>query len=180
MTVAGHDPGLENTLGEVNHWFFDDYLTRWISVVNGTCQEGPEFILGYWGCPLHVSSPGMNRWLTEPQDVTGLLWETQARLREARYTHTAVVDSRTTVFHPGGVAIEVIWSRRAAETEIERRAVHFQAVRNQDGWRVIGIQEIGTAAQSLDELWPIHRERHRDRGSPAQQTWHIRTTGWSR
>jgi hypothetical protein len=119
VTVAADDPGLEDTLGEVTRWFFDDYLSRYISVVNGTSKEGPEFILDYWGYPLHVSSPGTNLWLTEPQDVTGMLAGTQARLREAGYTHTAVLDSRVTVFHPGSVAIEVIWSRRAGETEIE-------------------------------------------------------------
>jgi hypothetical protein len=70
-----------------------------------------------------------------------------------------------TVFHPGGVAIEVIWSRRAGETEIERLAVHFQAARNRDGWRVIGFQTVDTIAQSLEEIWPIHRGRGSPRGS---------------
>jgi len=179
VTVAANDPVFEDTLGEVSRWFFDDYLSRWMSVVNGTRQEGPEFILDYWGCPLHVSSPRMNRWLTEPQEVTGLLAGTQARVREAGYTRTAVLDSRVTVFHPAGAAIEVIWSRRAGETEIERLAVHFQTVRSQDGWQVIGIQEIGTSAQSLDEIWPIHRAQHRGLGSPTPRAGSIRTTGRS-
>jgi hypothetical protein len=177
VTVAANDPGLEDTLGEVTRWFFDDYLSRWMSVVNGTCQEGPEFILDYWGYPLHVSSPSINRWLTEPRDVTGMLAGTHARLREAGYTHTAVLDSRVTVFHPGGVAIEVIWSRRAGETEIERLAVHFQAVRNQDGWRVVGIQTVDTSAQSLEEIWPIHRGRGSPRGSMPAPHAGIRITG---
>ena len=159
MTVAANDPGLENTLGDVTRWFFDDYLSRWQSVANGTSPEGPEFILDYWGCPLHMSSPRMNRWFTEPQQVTGLLAGIHARLRERGYTHTAVLDFRATVFHPGGVGIEVIWSRRAGQTELERLAVHFQAVRNAGGWRAIGIQEAGTIAESLDEMWPIHRGR---------------------
>ena len=46
MAVAANDRGLEDTLGEVSRWLFDDYHARWISVVNGTCQEGPEFIQG--------------------------------------------------------------------------------------------------------------------------------------
>ncbi len=165
--VAANHAGAEDTLGEVTRWFFGDYLSRWVSVVNGTRREGPEFILDYWGCPMHFGSPGVSRWLAEPRDVTGLLAQTQARVREARFTHTAVLDSRVTVFHPGGAVIEVIWSRRAAGTEIERWAVHFQTIRNSDGWRVIGIQEIGTSAQSLDDVWPVHRGQHRDRGSPA-------------
>jgi hypothetical protein len=61
VTVAANDPGLEDTLGEVSRWFFDDYLSRWISVVNGTRQQGPEFILDYWGCPLHVEQPEGHR-----------------------------------------------------------------------------------------------------------------------
>jgi hypothetical protein len=43
--VTANDPGLEDTLGEVTRWFFDDYFSRWTSVANGTRQEGPEFIL---------------------------------------------------------------------------------------------------------------------------------------
>jgi len=163
---GANDPGLEDTLGEVTRWVFDDYLSHWTSVANGTRQEGPEFILDYWGCPLHISSPEMNQWLTEPRDVVGFLADTQARLRKAGYTDTAVLDSRVTVFHPGGVAIEVIWSRRAGEAEIERLVVHFQGVRNRDGWRVIGIQYTGTNAESLDEIWPIHRGNRRDSGLP--------------
>jgi hypothetical protein len=48
VTATANDPGLENTLGHVTRWFFDDYLNRWTSVVNGTRQDGPEFILDYW------------------------------------------------------------------------------------------------------------------------------------
>ena len=164
MTVAAKDSRLEYALGQVTRWFFDDYLNRFVSVVSGTGKEGPEFILDYWACPVHVCSPRMNRWLSEPRDVVGMLAETQARLRGAGYTHTEVLDSRLTVFHPSGAAIEVIWSRRAAQTEIERLAVHFQAVRSGEGWRVIAIQELDTAAQSLDEVWPIHRGQHRNNG----------------
>jgi hypothetical protein len=161
----------------VTRWFFDDYLSTWTSVVNGTRQDGPDFILDYWGSPMHVSSPRMNQWLSDPRDVVGLLAGTQARLRQARYTYTAVLDSRVTVFHQNGAAIEVIWSRRAGQTEIERLAVHFQAVRHRNGWRAIDIHEVGTSAQSLDELWPIHRGQQRDRGSPTPPTGAIRTTG---
>ena len=48
MTATANDPGLENTLGHVTRWFFDDYLNRWTSVVNGTRQDGTEFILDNW------------------------------------------------------------------------------------------------------------------------------------
>ena len=177
MTVAANDSRLEHALGEVTRWFFDDYLNRYISVVSGTCEEGPEFILDYWACPVHVSSPRTNRRLSEPRDAAGMLAETQARLRGAGYTHTEVLDSRLTVFHPGGAAIEVIWSRRAAQTKIERLAVHFQAVRSGEGWRAIAIQELDTAAQSLDEVWPVHRGQHRDLGPPTAHASSIRRTG---
>jgi hypothetical protein len=176
VTVAANDSRLEYALGEVTRWFFDDYLNRYISVVSGTRQDGPEFILDYWGCPVHVSSPRMNRWLSEPRDVVGMLAETQARLREARYTHTAVLDSRVTIFHLGGAAIEVIWSRRAERTEIERLAVHFEAVRTGEGWRAIAIQELDTTAQTLDEVWPIRRGQHGGHGPPAAQGGGIRAT----
>jgi hypothetical protein len=175
--VAANDPAGEDTLGEVTRWFFDDYVSRYISVVSGTRQDGPEFILDYWGCPVHVSSPRSNRWLSEPRDVAGMFAETQARLRRAGYTHTAVLDSRLTVFHPGGAAIEVIWSRRAEQTEIERLAVHFQVVRTGEGWRAIAIQELDIAAQTLDQVWPVHRGQHRNHGFAAPYAGGIRTTG---
>jgi hypothetical protein len=176
VTQAANDPGAEDALGELTHWFFDDYLSRYVSVVSGNRQEGPEFILDYWACPLHVSSPRMNRWLSEPRDVVGMLTGTQARLRRAGYTHTVVADSRVTVFHPGGAAIEVIWSRRAGQTEIERLAVHFHAVRTGVGWRAIAIEELDTAERSLDQVWPIHRGQDRDRGAAAQYAGRIRGT----
>lgn len=175
MTEAANDPRPEDPLSELTRWFFDDYLSRYISVVSGTRREGPEFILDYWGCPLHVSSRRMNRWLSEPRDIAGMLAETQARLRGAGYTDTAVVDSRVTVFHPRGAAIEVIWSRLAEQAEIERLAVHFQAVRSGDGWRAITIQEMDTAAQSLDEVWPIHRGQHSAHSSAVPRVAGIRT-----
>jgi hypothetical protein len=177
VTVAANDPAGQDTLGEVSRWFFDDYLNRYVSVVSGTCEEGPEFILDYWACPVHVSSPRMNRWLSQPRDVVGMLVETQGRLRRAGYTHTAVLDSRLTVFHQGGAAIEVIWSRRAEQTELERLAVHFQAARTGEGWRAIAIEELDTAAQTLDQVWPIRRGQHADRGPPAAHAASIRTTG---
>jgi hypothetical protein len=36
VTVAANDPRLENTLGDVTCWFFDDYLSHWQSVASGT------------------------------------------------------------------------------------------------------------------------------------------------
>jgi hypothetical protein len=166
VTVTANDPVLQDTLGEVTRWFFDDYLNRWISVANGTRQEGPEFILDYWGCPLYVSSPTTNCWLTEPEEITERLARMQADLREAGYTHTTVPDSRVTVFHPGGVAIEAIWSRRADDTELELRVIHYEVARSQDGWRVVAIQAADTSAQSPDEVWPIHRGQHGGHPSP--------------
>jgi uncharacterized protein YhdP len=62
------------------------------------------------------------------------------------------------VFHSNGAAIDAIWSRRATDdTEIQRAAVHFELARNQDGWRIVGIQTSDTSMSSLDRLWPQHR-----------------------
>ncbi|MET7403075.1 hypothetical protein ABZS66_57305 [Dactylosporangium sp. NPDC005572] len=165
MTLPANHSDVEDTRRDVTRWFFDDYLMQWESVVNRTRQDGPEFILGFWDCPLHVSLPPMNQWLTEPRDVTRRFASTQERLREAAYTNTVVLDARVTVFNLAGAAIAVIFSRRAGETEIERLAIHFQAARNQDGrWRIVGIQGIDTSARSLDDIWPIRHPHHHGLG----------------
>jgi hypothetical protein len=150
--------GLDEVFKEVTSWFLDDYLPRWVSVGNGTSDEGPEFILQFWGCPLHVSTPQITMWITEPQGVLDLLEMNQKPLCDAGYTHTVIADSRVTVFHSNGAAIDAIWSRRATDdTEIQRVAVHFELARSVDGWRVVGIQTSDTTMSSLDRLWPPRR-----------------------
>ena len=79
----------------------------------------------------------------------------QTRLRAAGYANTAVPDQKVTVYHDNGAAVEVIWSRlRADGTEIERLAVHFEVARGPAGWRIVGIQAIPTASDSLNTAWP--------------------------
>ena len=70
---------LDDVLDEVTCWFCDDYVPRWVSVANGTSDEGPEFILQFWGCPLHVATPQITMWVTEPQGVLDLLEMNQSR-----------------------------------------------------------------------------------------------------
>lgn len=149
---------LGDALEEVTSWFFEDYFRGWVAVGNGTSDDGPEFILQFWGCPLHVSTPQVNLWVTEPRGVLDLLEMNQKPLRDAGYTHTVIADSRVTVYHVNGAAIEAIWSRRSADnTEIQRVAVHFEIARSEIGWRVVGIQTSDTTMSSLDRLWPVHR-----------------------
>jgi len=83
-------------------------------------------------------------------------------------TNAVIADSRVTVFHANGAAIDAIWSRRATDdTEIQRAAVHFELARSVDGWRVVGIQTSDTTMSSLDRLWPPHRVDYD--GSPKTQ-----------
>jgi hypothetical protein len=66
-----------------------------------------------------------------------------------------VPDHSVSVYHDNGAAIEVIWSRcRADSTEIERLAAHFELGRNEEGWRIVGIQTSSTTADLLGEAWP--------------------------
>ena len=140
---------------EVMRWFFDDYLATWVGVGAGAIGRGPEFILDYWGVPLHYSNDHESTWFLDSSSVVGLLEQTHARLRAQRYTHTAVPDRRVSVYNSAGAAIDVIWSRRRADdSEIERLAVHFELGRAPAGWRVVGIQTMLTAAASLDAAWP--------------------------
>jgi hypothetical protein len=139
---------------EVTRWFFDDYLVTWVGVGSGAIARGPEFILDYWDVPLHYCTPDGSQWLLDGAAVVGLLARNHSRLRRQGYTHTAVPDRQVTVYHAAGAAIEVIWSRcRADDSEIQRVAVHFEVARGSAGWRVVGIQEAPTRADSLNAAW---------------------------
>jgi hypothetical protein len=138
----------------VTRWFFDDYLPLWVGVGSGTSAQGPEFILDYWGVPLHHCTPDGGKWLLDAAGVVGLLEHNHLRLRARGYAYTAVPDRSVTVYHDAGAAIEVIWSRcRADGSEIERLAVHFEVARTSAGWRAVGIQTAPTTANSLNAAW---------------------------
>jgi hypothetical protein len=139
---------------EVTRWFFDEYLPLWIGVGSGSIGLGPEFILDYWGVPLHHGTPDGGYWLLDGASVVGLLARTHRRLRAQGYAYTAVPDRKVTIYHRSGAAIEVIWSRRRADgSEIERLAVHFEAARGSAGWRMVGIQTAPTSADALNAAW---------------------------
>jgi hypothetical protein len=139
---------------ELTRWFFDGYLPLWIGVGSGAIARGPEFILDYWGVPLHHCTPNGSEWLLDGASVVGLLARTHSRLRAQGYSYTAVPDRKATVYHRAGAAIDVIWSRcRADDSEIERVAVHFEVARGSAGWRVVGIQTAPTTATSLNAAW---------------------------
>ena len=62
------------------------------------------------------------------------------------------------VLNKNGGAIEVIWSRRAAnETEIQRYVVHFEVARIDGVWKVVGIQSRNTDVaydkDSIENAW---------------------------
>jgi hypothetical protein len=86
--------------------------------------------------------------------AVGLLERIYSRLRAQGYAHTAVPDRQVTVYHAAGAAIDVIFSRcRADDSEIERLALHFEVARGSAGWRVVGIQDAPTRADSLNAAW---------------------------
>ncbi|MBT2597469.1 hypothetical protein [Arthrobacter sp. ISL-72] len=143
------------TRAEVTEWFFEDYLPRWVAAAAGTSADGPEFIHGYWGTPLHVTGLEQSFWCLNDESVLGFLEQNHAPLRAAGYSHTVVPDRRVFVYNTVGAAIEVIWSRRAAdETEIQRWATHFEVAKSDAGWRVIGVQAAATDQDTLEGAWP--------------------------
>jgi len=156
MTMTDNATELESSIrDEVTHWFFDDYLTTWIGVGAGAIARGPEFILDYWGVPMHWAAEDDNHWLLDAAAVVACLQDMQTRLRDEGYADTAVPDHGVRVYHRDGAAIEVIWSRlRADGTEIERLAAHFEVARGPAGWRVIGVHAVPTTSSSLDDVWP--------------------------
>jgi glyoxylase-like metal-dependent hydrolase (beta-lactamase superfamily II) len=140
---------------EVSRWFFDDYLSIWISVGAGTIKRGPDFILDYWDTPLHWSDGSGTQWFLDAPAVVELLRDLQSRLHGDGYAYTSVPDQRVSVYHDNGAAIEVIWSRRRGDgTEIERIAAHFEVARGPKGWRIISIQAAPTSSDSLNSVWP--------------------------
>lgn len=117
---------LADIRAEVVAWFFQDYLPRWVAAGSGASGEGPEFILNYWGTPMHVTALEQSYWFLEDAGVLQFLDMNHTPLKEAGYSHTVVLDKRVFVYNSVGAAIEVIWSRRRAdESEIQRWAVHF-------------------------------------------------------
>jgi hypothetical protein len=139
---------------DVMSWFFDDYLPTWVGVAAGTIARGPEFILDYWAAPLHLSTEQGGQWFHDASTVVQFLEEMQSRLQTQGYAYTDVPDERVNIYHEGGAAIEVIWSRcRADGTEIERLAAHFELSRGQQGWRIVGIQTSSTTADTLSAAW---------------------------
>jgi hypothetical protein len=151
LNKTGSRPSVRD---ELTRWFFDDYLPLWVGVGSGTIARGPEFILDYWGVPLHHCTPDGSEWLLDAPSVVRLLERNHRRLRAQGYSNTAVPDRTVTVYHYAGAAIEVIWSRRRVDdSEIERLAVHFEVARTSAGWRAVGIQTAPTTANSLNAAW---------------------------
>jgi hypothetical protein len=144
----------ENVLAEVAEWFFEDYLPTWVDVGNQGIDNGPEFILEYWGVPLYYYNTDGGQWALDGESVIALLKTTHTRLKESGYAYTDVIDPVVRVYHRNGAAIEVIWSRRRIDdAEIERLAVHFELIRTRNGWRIAGIQFRSTHADSLSDAW---------------------------
>lgn len=138
---------------ELNHWFFELYLPSWIAM-GANAQASADGILDYWGTPLHAASVNMTRCLMSGKEVIGLLRANQDPLQAQQYTHTVVLDRRVLGYNQNAGSIDVIWSRRRAdESEIERRAVHFEIHRTAQGWRVVAIASQITGCESLDEIW---------------------------
>jgi hypothetical protein len=140
-------------VNEMNHWFFDIYLPTWVAM-GANAQASSDDILNFWGAPLHAASVNMTKCLMTGDEVIGLLRANQDPLQAERYTHTVVLDRRVLGYNTNAGSIDVIWSRRRAdESEIERRAVHFEIHRTGQGWRVVAIASQLTERVSLDEIW---------------------------
>lgn len=144
-----------DTRAEVTAWFFDNYLPRWVAAGTGASGEGPEFILEYWGVPMHVTGLDQTFWCLDDKAVLAFLEMNHGPLKAAGYTHTVVPDRRVFVYSRVGAAIEVIWSRRRAdESEIQRVAVHFEVAKGPQGWRVVGVQALAMDHPTLADVWP--------------------------
>lgn len=144
----------DEVLAEVEQWFFVDYFAKWVAQGAGHGDDA-QFVLQYWGAPLHFNGLGIDMWFLDEAGVLTFLEMNQAPLRESGYTHTVVPDRRITVYSDTGAGIDVIWSRRRAdESEILRVGVHFEVARTTEGqWRVISLQAAETTENTLDAIW---------------------------
>ncbi|MEL7452888.1 MAG: hypothetical protein AAGJ50_05895 [Pseudomonadota bacterium] len=128
---------------EVRRWFFDEYFPRWVSVANGKREEGPEFILEYWGRPMFATNdaPSIAAWLHTDEEVVAFLSMQHAILKSEGFSHTHSPEEVIRVYNPNGASIEGIWSRRRAdESEVHRVVVHFEVAKMDGKWRVLGVQ----------------------------------------
>lgn len=127
---------------EIRAWFFDEYFPRWVDVANGKRNEGPEFILKYWGRPMFATNdaPSIAAWLHTDEDVIGFLKMQHDILKSEGFTHTHSPEEIIRVYNPNGASIEGIWSRRRADnSEVHRIAVNFQVAKMDGVWRVLGV-----------------------------------------
>ena len=145
---------------QVRHWFFDVYFNHWVDVGAGRRDDGPEFVLQYWGTPMFVTNdePALAMWAMEGQQIVDFLVMQHEMLTAAGYDHTEVPDQTVFVYNENGAAIEVIWSRQAADnTEIQRLVVHFEVARIDGVWKVVGIQSRVTDRSkddnTIDRAW---------------------------
>ena len=128
---------------EIRHWFFDVYFNHWVEVGSGVRQEGPDFVLQYWGTPMYAThnDPDISMWMLTGEEIVGFLVMQHELLKANGYDHTEIPDQKVFVYNQNGAAIEVIWSRQAADnTEIQRMVVHFEVARVEGVWKVVGVQ----------------------------------------
>ncbi|MEM1133442.1 MAG: hypothetical protein AAGH53_10925 [Pseudomonadota bacterium] len=147
QVAATFDP--DAVCAELNHWFFDVYINHWVDVGAGRRDDGPEFILQYWGTPMFVTNdkPALAAWLLTGEEIIQFLAIQHQMLEAGGYSHTHVPDKTIRAYNNTGGAIEVIWSRRASdETEIQRFVVHFECAKFGETWKVVGVHSRATDA----------------------------------
>lgn len=128
---------------EVRHWFFDVYFNHWVEVGAGKRDEGPEFVLQYWGTPMYATNnePPISMWMLQDEQIVGFLTMQHEILKSEGYDHTEIPDQKIFVYNQDGAAIEVIWSRqRADNSEVHRMVVHFEVAKIDGVWKVVGVQ----------------------------------------
>lgn len=152
----------ETTEAEISSWFFDVYIPTWVAVGNGELDRGPEFVLDFWSTPMFVTGdePYMALWLTEDSHVVEFLAMQHRFLKAKGFTHTHVPDSKVRAYNGLGGAVEVIWSRRAADnSEIQRYVVHFEVAKMNGTWKIIGGHTRTTDAEkdgdTIDGAWAL-------------------------
>jgi hypothetical protein len=137
---------------DIDHWFFSGYFQDFIAI--GAGKADPNQILAYWGVPIHMANPAHAKWITSSDGVVRFLQDMQAVLKQAGYTHTEVVDKKTTIYSETAGRVETIMSRRRADgSEIDRAAISFEIRRADQSWIIISTAARPTALSALRDVW---------------------------
>jgi hypothetical protein len=126
------------TSEDVELWFAT-YLDCFVALARGE-RDDVEAILGFYGVPMLLSSPGGTGWLHDAEQVVGVTRAQIEGLRHAGFDRTEVEASVTVVLNDTCARYEARFRRRAADdTEIASFSASYLIAEGPDGPRIAAL-----------------------------------------